>query len=161
MPRPASAPAASGPDRFLRQHGEIEAPAVNDKEFRTAWRRVSRIDQLFRDGAIGIGAWRRAVGFKFTYENAYRGTLRGHDWNAVYIDRHCHQRSGPEPTAGALDALGRLRVIRRSMGAGVFALLVGFVVDDRSWASLGKQRGICPKTAKCWTLEALRTLAAL
>jgi hypothetical protein len=105
MPPSASAPATSGPDHFLRQHGEIETPAVNDKEFRTAWRRVSRLDQLFREGAIGVLEWRRAVGFKFTYENAYRGTLWGHDRSVVYIDRHCHQRSGPEPTAGALDAL--------------------------------------------------------
>ncbi len=122
---------------------------------------MSRLDQLFRDGAIGVSEWRRAVGLKFTYENAYRGTLRGHDWSAVYIDRHCHQRSGPEPTAGALDALGRLRVIRSALGASVFALLVGVVVDDKSWAALGKQLGICPKTVKCWTITALQALAAL
>ncbi len=161
MPQPVPAPVASGPDRFLRQHGEIEAPAINDQEFRPAWRRVSRLDQLLRDHVISGREWRCAQGFRSTYEQAYRGTLSGQDWNAVYVDQHCRQRSQREPTESALDAAGRLMTIRSTLGPCVFAMLVLIVVDDNSWTTIAKHFGVCPKTIKSWSVTALEALAAL
>ncbi len=161
MPLPVPAPSVSGPDRFFRQHGEIEAPAINDKEFRPAWRRVSRLDQLLRDHAISGREWRCAVNFRSVYEKAYRGTLSGQDRNAVYVDQHCRQRSQREPTESALDAGGRLMVIRRTLGPCVFALLVPIVVDDNAWTAIAQHFGVYPRTIKRCSVTALQALATL
>ncbi len=95
------------------------------------------------------------------YEKSYRGTLSGQDWNAVYVDQHCRQRSAAEPTDGALAASGKLLVIRHAVGAVVFALLVLIVVDDHSWTTIAKHFGVCPRTVKRWSVTALQALATL
>jgi hypothetical protein len=40
-------------------------------------------------------------------------------------------------------------------------LIACIAVDDLSWAKIGERLGCDPKTAKVWTLDAIRALAAV
>jgi hypothetical protein len=42
----------SGPSAHFRQHHDVEAPCVDDRHFRPAWRVLTRLDGLLADKAI-------------------------------------------------------------------------------------------------------------
>ena len=43
----------------------------------------------------------------------------------------------------------------------VFPLVVAVVVEDLSWAELGRRCGVHAKTAKTWAIEAVKVLATV
>jgi hypothetical protein len=63
--------------------------------------------------------------------------------------------------AGELDALARLREVRRVLGAWPCALLYLSVVRDQSWAALGRHYRCDPKTARAWVIAAIKALHAI
>ena len=60
--------------------------------------------------------------------------------------------------AGTLDASARLRQIRAALGAWTCALLEAALVQDLSWAALGRHYRCDPKTARAWVIAAIKAL---
>jgi hypothetical protein len=57
-----------------------------------------------------------------------------------------------------LDASGRLRQIRAVLGDCVCNLLEAALVQDLSWAALGRHYRCDPKTARAWVIAAIKAL---
>jgi hypothetical protein len=163
--RPASAatPAGGGPSPYLRQHvAEIEAPVIDSRTFRPAWRRVPRLDKLLHSEVITAREWQRAQEFRMLYERAHRGELAVKDVAThVYLDPNCRRHGSDEPSQRRLEAVERLRRVRGELGKAAFGLIVMLVDEDAGWAAIGKRFRIDPKTARRWTLVALQGFAGI
>ena len=77
----------------------------------------------------------------------------------IAINRKPGVRQHDGYVASRLDALAELRAVRRRLGAFAYGLLEACVVDDCSWAALGRRLHIDPTTARSWSIMALRELA--
>ena len=145
------------PSPYFTQHHAVEPPAVNEREFRTAWRRRPQLEQLAIDEAISYATFRAGAEFRVLAEIAIID-----QWPAKWID----DRGKGGFRVGALiarrmKALDRLRDIRANLGPWVFGLLERHLVDDLSWAELGRRYGVHGKTARAWTIAALAALATV
>jgi hypothetical protein len=60
--------------------------------------------------------------------------------------------------AGDLDPSARLRQIRAVLGAWACTLLEAALVQDLSWAALGRHYRCDPKTARAWVIAAIKAL---
>ena len=72
-----------------------------------------------------------------------------------------HGGGGGQVMAARVDALARLAIVRAELGSFAIELLEVVFVDDRTWSSLGHGLGIDPRTARAWTIAALRALATV
>ena len=58
-----------------------------------------------------------------------------------------------------LDARSWLDEVARAIGVVACALIQAFVVDDMSWAAIGRRFGVDPKTARAWVITSIKALA--
>ena len=72
--------------------------------------------------------------------------------------RAVHGRRG-RPIAERLDALRALSGARKRLGASAWGLLEACVIDDLSWNEIGRCLGVDHKTARAWTITAIKGLA--
>lgn len=146
----------SEPSRWLRQHHGLEAPAIDFGAWRPYWRIRTRLDRLLLDGAITLHEWRAAVRLRQIIEAARAAVLPIHRFDG-------EPRGGVSGPALArrVDAMARLEQVRVGLGTFAMWLLEACLVDDRSWRELGDRLGIDPKTARAWTITAVRGLAML
>jgi hypothetical protein len=63
--------------------------------------------------------------------------------------------------AGDLDASSRLRQIRAVLGGWACTLLEAALVQDLSWAALGRKYRCDPKTARAWVIAAIKALRTI
>jgi len=150
---------SNAPSSEYLQHHPVEPPRIDGREFRPAWRRRDRLDELLARGVIGLAEWRAGIGLRELHERAVADSLRAKDLAAVRLDRHCRRRSAPELTERQATALARLRVIETTLGA-LFTLAVWAIVDELPWAEIARRLDVDPQTARVWTLAALAGLAA-
>jgi hypothetical protein len=54
----------SAPSALYRQHHDVEAPRVDDRHFRPAWRVLTRLDGLLADKAITAAEWHAAADYR-------------------------------------------------------------------------------------------------
>jgi hypothetical protein len=54
----------SAPTALYRQHHDVEAPHVDDRHFRQAWRVLTRLDGLLADKASTAAEWHAAADFR-------------------------------------------------------------------------------------------------
>jgi hypothetical protein len=155
----AAAIPSNAPSTEYRRHHRVEAPAVDQWEYRPGWRVKTGLDGLLEKGLINGPEYHRALRFRRSYEAAHRGAMGGSTWGKVFTDPHC-RRPQPEPTERELDAVARVRMVERSLG-GLYGLLVLVVVADARWAEIGRRFAVDPKTAKTWCAAAVAALAAL
>jgi len=66
---------SNAPNRFYRQHHEVEAPQVDEKAFRPAWRVRTQLDKLLLDGLISPYEWRIAGWLRSCHERAFGSDL--------------------------------------------------------------------------------------
>jgi len=156
----AALPPSNAPTPEYRRHHAVEAPVIDEHEFRPGWRRRTRLDQLVDAGAINIREYRAALGFRRTYEAAYRGTLAASTWDRVFVDRGCRRAAVAEMTEHQAAALTRLAEIRAALGA-LYVLLVSVVISDARWCELARQFGIDARTARSWGVASIAALAAV
>ena len=163
-PSPIPPPVSeSGPPSWRRQHGHVEAPNIDASEFRPFWRARSQLDKLVaRDLITGMQwQWQAANTFRLIYEKAHQGELGTRDLSeGIYIDRNCRRRGSGEPDQQRLVALARLQRVKRELGDVSYRIITWLAVEDFSWAEIGRRLKVDPKTARAWSLIALRSLPA-
>lgn len=151
---------SNSPSVEYRHHHEAEAPTIDDREFRPAWRRRSRLDKLLTSGAISPEQYRAGLAFRDSYEAAFAGSVRVPDLLAVRLDKHCCRRSAPELSERQAQALTRLRVMEGSLGS-LFVIAVWVCVEDWKWCAIAQKLGVASSTAKRWGVIALAALAVV
>jgi hypothetical protein len=144
------------PSPFFRQHHGVEPPAIDFGQWRPYWRVRTRLDRLLLDGAITPQEWSVAAALRATMEAARAAMLPTRSW-----DREPHGRSPGPALARRADALARLDGVRANLGSFALWLLEACLADDASWRYLGARLGVDPKTARAWTIAAIRALATL
>ena len=147
----------SAPSAWYRQHHEVEAPRVDDRHFRPAWRVLTRLDGLLADRAITAAEWHAAADYRELVDQVARAALIRSPIGRASIGTAGH-RVFALSLAGELDALNRLRQIRNRLGAWACTLLDLVLVRDLSWAALGRHYLRDPKTARAWAIAAIKAL---
>ena len=147
----------SAPSALYRQHHDVEAPRVDARHFRQAWRVLTRLDGLLADHAITSAEWHAAADFRELWDQVARSALLRSPIGRASMGIAGH-RAFDGSLAGELDAHNRLREIRRRLGAFACTLLYLSVVWDLSWAALGPEYDCDPKTARAWVIAAIKAL---
>jgi hypothetical protein len=142
------------PSIFYTQHLGVEAPRLDGGAFRPYWTVRTRIDRLRADGAITEREWRAAVAFRSSLMIALRAS-----WPPRRLDGGTGCGLPGRVLEVRLDALARLRRVRSTLGTFAAGLIEITLIDNESWADLGRRLGVDPKTARHWTVESLRALA--
>jgi hypothetical protein len=155
----AAATPSNSPSTFYRQHHQVEAPAIDQREYRPGWRVKTGLDGLLAAGAITPRQWQAAIGFRLVHERASLRSTRVSTWSAVYVDRHC-RRPHDERSQASLDAGAWIERVKAALGA-LYVLLVWFVVEDLTWRELAGRLDIDRRTAKTWCAAAVAALAAM
>jgi hypothetical protein len=146
----------SGPSALYRQHHDVEVPRVDDRHFRPAWRVLTRLDRLLADRAITSAEWHAAADYRELVDRVRRGALVRSS-SLVRVVGSVFPNWG----AGDLDASGRLQQIQTVLGAWTCALLEAALVQDLSWAALGRYYRCDPKTARAWVIAAIKALRTI
>jgi hypothetical protein len=145
------------PSKFFTQHHAVEAPSIDEHSFRTFWKvkHLIRLGELYRSRKITPIAWRAGIEFANVAEIAL-----AEQWPSAWLDERGD--GGGHYDAGIayyLDADDRRRAIERELGAFAVRLLDAHLVDDLTWAELGRRLRVHPQTAKAWTIDHLNALA--
>jgi hypothetical protein len=143
-----------------QMHGPLTPPLVDDTQSRRFWAVVDPVERLFDTRLITVREKAAANRFRAAWDAAFSGTLKAHDWSAVYAGKNCGRPAGllNERRTDALAWLGR---IRKQLGSGCFTLLEAVLVSEICWAELGRRMRRCPRTARTRAAAALAALAAL
>jgi hypothetical protein len=155
--RPSPSPPVSGPDPYLRQHGRILDPAVDNRHFRTYFRRVSQLETLFRDRLISFSAYQAALILQRDAETVTCAGFALSGWIEIGAGEHCRVPR-LEMSERTTAALARLAQAREMLGA-LYPFIEGVAMLDLSWADLGRRYCASAKTVKSWAISALRALA--
>ncbi|HEY2533942.1 MAG TPA: hypothetical protein VGJ20_39480 [Xanthobacteraceae bacterium] len=145
------------PNAYFRQHHAVEAPAIDALQFRPFWRVRSRLDQLLIDGAISVPEWRAGQVFRNLAERIISAT-----WRSQWVDRvHVPATNFDRGLAARADAFKQLAAIHAAMGGFAVNLLEAHIVNDERWKDMGGRLGVHPRTARQWTIAAVRALATV
>jgi hypothetical protein len=153
---------SNAPNRFFRQHHEVEDPQVDEKAFRPAWRIRAQLDRLLYEGKITGFEWRVAGWLRSCHERAHGSELRSPLAQVGMPGRA--PRGGwrhDDPNARRAAAGEHLRHMEQALGPVVYGLVLAVVVEDLSWRELGKRCGCHAKTARAWAIEAVKVLATV
>jgi hypothetical protein len=146
---------SNAPSAFYRQHHVVEAPAINEREFRPAWRVKSRLILLVEYERIDRRQLEAAVAFKGWCEAV--GRLKSSTWLAVRVDGGRSPENLIAPNQ--LDAARRLDAARLALGRDRIKLLFWAIVDELPWDRIAQRLGLSGKTATCRAVEAIAALA--
>jgi hypothetical protein len=164
-PRPSPSPSpfpGAGPSRYRRQHGaRIEPPRVDGTAFKQFWKARTRIDRLIADGAISGAEWTAAIAFRNSFETAFGSIVRSRLGDLGTGRAPPRRAASPAPGERQLAAAARLRDIRHRVGELAYDLLYLCLVEDLAWAEIGRRLQADPKTARAWTVAAVRRLAEI
>jgi hypothetical protein len=150
---------SNAPSRFYRQHHEVEAPEVNERAFRPAWRVRTQLDRLLLDGLITGFEWRVAGWLRSCYERGYSSELRSPMAQLGMAGHGSHPWRRGDSASRRAQAREYLHHVEQAMGPVVYPIVLAVVVEDVPWRELGKRCGVHAKTAKSWAVEAVRVLA--
>lgn len=137
------------PTAHFRQHHDVEPPRIDASTFRPAWRVRTRLDRLLADGAITPAEWHCAVYLRSMLELTASGprTVRTQFLPSGRSNLEIHSR-----------ALGHCRQAAQAVGAICYGFLLACLVEDLSWAGLGRRLGVDPRTARSWVIAAIKLL---
>jgi hypothetical protein len=157
----AIATSSVSPSEFFRQHfAVVEAPAVDAKNFRTAWSIRTRLGGLFVDGLISRRELQVACWYRQSYERAFctdlRSSFRLMDMPARTQSNWAQRQT---PHQRQLEAAEFIAHVRRELGATVGGILDACVIADMPWCELGRRLGRDAKTAKRMGIEVVKLLA--
>ena len=143
---------------FLR-HDAVEPPLIDARHFRAHWRVRTPLDRLLADRAITAREYRAGVEFRDLAGRAQRAGLGVPLW--LRRGGHPVPDGNIDQLERQLDATTKLHQIALHLGAVMYALLDAAVVQNLSWAAIGRGFGIDPKTARAWSITAIRALAQI
>lgn len=141
------------PSAEYRTHHDVEAPRVDATTFRQGWRVETRLDALYASGAIDEEAYAAAIAYRVTWEMGLGSTSA---MRAVV-------RLSGSPGRGMalrLGAVAKLRRIGAALGPFGCWLVHRCVILDAPWSDTARALSVTDKTAKGWTIAAIRSLAA-
>ena len=147
----------SAPSAFYRQHQSVEAPLIDARHFRQAWRVRTRLDRLFADRAISARAYRACCEFRDLADCAEAGALG----RPGFIGARASGYSGTDRLEARLAAQTRLHEIALHLGTIAFALLEMLIVKNLSWTVIGRGFHIDPRTARAWCITVINALAQI
>lgn len=152
---PQSLAFSNAPTDFYRQHHTVEAPAIDEREFRPGWRVKTKLMLLLETGRIDRRQFEAAAAFKGWCEAV--GRQRTSTWLAVRVD------GGRRPegliSTHQIDSARRLHDAGMALGRDRVKLLFWVIVDDLAWNRLGPRLGVSTKTATWRAVEAIDALA--
>ena len=156
----SSAETATPSDFFRKHFVEVEAPAVDAKNFRTAWNIRTRLRQLFVDGHVSRRELQVACWYCQNYERAFCSDLAS---SFRMMDRPPQPRGNwtqrQDPHQRQLEAAEFVAHVCRQLGATVSGILDACVVAAMPWCELGRPCGRDAKTAKRMAIEVVKLLA--
>jgi hypothetical protein len=150
----AALPPSNAPSAEFRSHHHVEAPQIDASHFRAGWRTCSRLQGLANARLIDVqqldaaelwGKWAARTNAPVT--SGWRMRVDGGTsaW-------------GRDPGAHQIDAAKRLRACAAAIGPERVALLHQCIVEDASWASIGRRIHRHCSTAKVRVVEAIVAL---
>jgi hypothetical protein len=142
---------------LYRQHHDVEAPRVDARHFRQAWRVPHPARWAAADRAITAAECSAAADYRELWDRVSRAALIRSPIGRASMGTAGHHAFDIS-LASELDALARLREVRRVLGAWPYTLLYLSVVRDQSWAALGRHYRCDPKTARAWVIAAIKAL---
>jgi hypothetical protein len=145
---------SNAPTAFYRQHHVVEAPAIDEREFRPAWRVKTKLMLLVECARIDRRQLEAAAAFKAGARPSAGSAPR--TWLGLRVDGG--RWSDGLVTEWQLDAARRLRDAGLALGNERAKLLIWTLVDDRPWTEIGKRLGLS-KTATGRAVEAIAALA--
>jgi hypothetical protein len=140
---------------FLTQHAELDAPVVDDRHFRTYWRRRTRLDDLVADKSIGPLEYRAALEYRDLV-----ATVTASAWGGQRTESIDRSTAANTAIIGHASASVRLDAVRAQLGDRA-RLVYLVVVADIPWSVLGRLYRVDPKTIKRYAIRALRVLASV
>lgn len=146
----------TAPSVAFRRHHDVTPPRIDGGAFHPAWRVNARLDQLFAERLIDLQAWLSAISFRNDVESAL---MRSRD--SLAVQPSGGGGSAHEGQAMRVKALHRLALIAECLGRADYQTLEMCCVFDLPWAEIGRKRATSDKTAKAWTVAALRRLGGL
>jgi hypothetical protein len=161
LAEPESFVSSNAPNRFFKQHHEVEAPQVDERAFRPAWRIRTQIDKLALEGKITGFEWRVAGWLRSCYERGYGSDLRSTLPQLGMAGRGSHHWRRENPEGRKAQAREYLHHVEQVMGPIVYPIVIAVVVEDVPWRELGTRYGVHAKTAKAWAIEAVKALAGV
>jgi hypothetical protein len=146
---------SNAPSGFYRQHHVVEARAIDEREFRPAWRiktklmlllECERIDRRQLEAGLAFRGWCEAI-----------GRQRTSAWLAVRVDGG--RRPDGLVTPHQIDAAHHLHNASLALGRERMKLLYWTIVDNLPWNRLGPRLELSTKTATGRAVEAVAALA--
>ena len=145
------------PTAEFEQHHEVEAPRVDQYAFRQAWRVRTRLDRLLLESAISPEEYMAAVRFRITWQRAFVNLWPPPIDRGMGVQPATYTRADLA-LARRFEALAQMRELRRLLGDVIIDLVELCTIEDLSWAALGRRLKVDPKTARAWTITALKSL---
>jgi hypothetical protein len=142
------------PTAEFQTHHDIDAPSVDARSFRQAWRVRTRLDGLLRDGFVSLAAYDAGKRWRKDWEMALERSA-GTRLDAV----GCGNGGASGGPIVRIAAMGRLRVVADAVGGYAWCMLVLVVAQDRPWTEVGRQLGCAHTTAPRHAAKALTALA--
>lgn len=141
------------PSRHFRQHHDVEAPQIDTRAFRPAWRVRPRLEGLLHAGDITLAEYAAAIRYRRRYELAYASAIP-----AASMTPSSGTPDGDRMTQTRLDALAELAAVERRIGPVRVWWLQACVVYDLAWRELAGAHRIHHRTARKRSIAAIRAL---
>jgi hypothetical protein len=131
----------------------LEAPRVDDRHFRPAWRVRTHLQALFEGERISPAAFSAGLVWRGWCEQAGRVRIS----SLILEANRGMTANGPTPPQSI--AAAQLASSAAALGPARTRLLAWHLVDDLSWRALGVKLHLDPRTAAVRCCEALEALA--
>jgi hypothetical protein len=119
---------------------------------------LTRLDGLLAHKVITAAEWHAAADYRELVDQVRcRAFTRSSAFGTVHAPGNSFRNWG----AGDLDSAARLRQIRAVLGAWACTLLEAALVEDLSWAALGRHYRCDPEAARAWVIAAIKALRTI
>lgn len=140
--------------QFLAHHA-ADAPAIDTETFRPAWRKHDHLRGLRDAEEITAYEYASALCFRQVAEHVIVAAWPPPLWLGSG-GRRGGSHGAPLTRAGDVEMLGQ---VRAALGPFACGLLEACLIYDFTWDYLGARLGIDPRTARAWTILAIKGLA--
>lgn len=143
------------PSPFYRQHHQVEAPRVDEVEYRPAWRKTDQLRALRDAGEITGYEFGCGLAFRRMAEHVVAAAWPPPLWLGLGGGRRGKVIGGDL----FLDELALLRRLDDELGRFACGLVEAVIVYDFTWRYLGYRLNVDPRTVRAWTVLAIKRLA--